>query len=161
MCGRRSSTHPYPPRWVPSWPRDRRSANLRLASDVIHASRRCDVVSIEEMHLIAQERGGKCLSDTYINNNVKLSWECAEGHQWEAIPGSVRRGSWCPECAGKTPLTIEEMHRLAQKRNGKCISHTYVNFRTKILWECAEGHQWESSPANVKRGSWCSQCRKK
>jgi len=45
------------------------------------------------------KRGGKCLSDTYVNNQTKLLLECAEGHQWEAAPNSIKNGSWCPHCA--------------------------------------------------------------
>ena len=44
------------------------------------------------------QRGGKCLSKEYINGKTKLLWECSEGHQWEAILDSVKRGSWCAVC---------------------------------------------------------------
>ncbi|PKM92484.1 MAG: hypothetical protein CVU81_00175, partial [Euryarchaeota archaeon HGW-Euryarchaeota-1] len=45
--------------------------------------------------------GGKCLSTKYINANTKLKWQCKEGHRWEAIPSSIKKGSWCPVCARK------------------------------------------------------------
>ena len=38
---------------------------------------------------IAQERGGRCVSSVYVNSMTKLTWECAKGHQWEAIPNSI------------------------------------------------------------------------
>jgi len=47
-------------------------------------------------------------------------------------------------------LTIEEMHKLAKKRGGKYLSDNYINARTKLHWECAEGHQWRSTPDNIK-----------
>ena len=50
---------------------------------------------------IAKSRNGKCLSPIYKNARTKLLWECAEGHQWEAVPDSVKRGSWCPKCSYK------------------------------------------------------------
>ena len=56
-------------------------------------------LTIEEMKSIAEGRGGKCLSDTYVNAQRNLLWECAEGHQWKAIPNSIKRGSWCQICA--------------------------------------------------------------
>jgi hypothetical protein len=57
-------------------------------------------LSIEMMHQIAKERGGKCLSEIYINNHTKLLWECAKGHKWEAVPKEIKnRNSWCPVCA--------------------------------------------------------------
>ena len=52
-------------------------------------------------------------------------------------------------------LTIEEMHSFAQERGGKCLSKEYINARTKLKWQCKEGHIWETKPANVRRGKWC------
>ncbi len=115
-------------------------------------------LTIKDMKSIAKERGGKCLSDSYINARKKLIWECAEGHQLEATPDKVKRGRWCPHCAGTIKLTIKEMHAIAEERGGKCLSGTYINNRTKLIWECAEGHQWEATPDKVKRGRWCREC---
>jgi len=116
------------------------------------------VLTIDDMQKIAQERRGKCLSDTYVNAHTKLLWECAEGHQWEATSGTVKRGSWCPMCAGNIALTIDDMHVIAEERGGKCLSENYLNTDTKILWECAEGHQWKASPDRIKSGRWCPIC---
>ena len=73
-------------------------------------------LTLEEMQRIAAERGGKCMSDTYVDNGTKLLWECAENHQWEAVSGSIKSGRWCPECANKKradalKLGIEEMEK--------------------------------------------------
>jgi hypothetical protein len=54
--------------------------------------------TIEAMQKIASERGGKCLSDRYVNTSTKLKWECDKGHTWEATPSVIRKGDWCPEC---------------------------------------------------------------
>ncbi|NVM52853.1 MAG: zinc-ribbon domain-containing protein [Candidatus Helarchaeota archaeon] len=55
-------------------------------------------LTIEEMQEIAKQRGGKCLSNEYINNRTKLEWQCKKGHIWEAQPYSIKCGTWCPEC---------------------------------------------------------------
>ena len=116
-------------------------------------------LTIEEIRSIAEERGGKCLSDAYVNANRKLLWECTEGHQWEAKPNSIKIGTWCQACARElTKGTIKEMQRIARKRGGKCLSDTYVNNQTKLLWECAAGHQWEAIPNSIKSGTWCTHC---
>jgi hypothetical protein len=57
-------------------------------------------LTLKEFQIIAKERGGYCLSNKYINAKTKLGWKCKEGHTWEAIPDNVKRGSWCPYCAG-------------------------------------------------------------
>ena len=55
-------------------------------------------------------------------------------------------------------LTIEHMQALAKKRGGVCLSTTYVNKRTKLLWRCSEGHEWETKRDTVQGGSWCPDC---
>jgi hypothetical protein len=117
-------------------------------------------LTIEQMRRIAKKRGGECLSDSYVNNHTKLLWRCGEGHQWEAIPNSTKRGTWCPLCAGKRKLTIEDMRQLARGRDGKCLSDTYVNTGTKLLWKCSESHIWPATPDKIKQGRWCPECAK-
>ncbi len=115
-------------------------------------------LTIDEMHIIAETRNGRCLSKTYINSRTKLLWECENGHRWEAIPGSVKKGRWCLECAGLKKHTIEMMKKLAEGRGGKCLSKVYVNNRTKLHWECAKKHRWEATPKDIIKGSWCRIC---
>ena len=133
-------------RWCPICARFRSGATQRLG--------------IDEMREIARNRGGKCLSDKYINNKTKLLWQCKEGHRWLAAPSKIKSGQWCPTCAGRPILTIKDMKELADMRGGKCLSDTYVNNRTKLLWECRKGHRWEAVPSSVKSGTWCPICRK-
>ena len=113
------------------------------------------------MQKIAEERGGKCLSNKYINAHTKLEWQCAEGHQWEASPDKIKQGTWCPVCAGNTRFSIKDMQKIAEERGGKCLSKEYINNSTKLSWICAEGHQWEASPIKVKKGTWCPKCSRK
>ena len=40
--------------------------------------------SVDALHAIAAERGGKCLAERYTNSQAKLEWECQRGHQWLA-----------------------------------------------------------------------------
>ena len=49
-------------------------------------------------------------------------------------------------------LTIEQMQALAKKRGGECLSTTYVNKRTKLLWRCLEGHEWEATQRLLRQG---------
>lgn len=114
--------------------------------------------TIEEMKLIAKKKGGECLSLEYISARTNLKWRCADGHEWESVPYSIKKGHWCPYCAGSGKLNIEEMHKIARDRNGKCLSQEYINARTNLKWRCADGHEWKASPDNIKRGKWCPYC---
>ncbi len=55
--------------------------------------------TIEQMKEIAKSRGEQCCSRVYKSNAIKLKWKCKEGHTWEAVPKSVKKGSWCGKCA--------------------------------------------------------------
>ena len=78
---------------------------------------------IGEMKRLAASKNGKCLSKNYINSKTKLLWQCEKGHKWEAIPSSIKVGTWCPKCSarrsGRKKLTIEEMQKIALSREGK------------------------------------------
>ena len=114
--------------------------------------------SIEVMHKIAKKNGGKCLSTEHINTQTKLLWECKESHQWEATPGNVLAGKWCPKCSGTEKLTIEGMTEIAKLNGGLCLSSEYLNSRTKLKWQCDKRHTWEATPSMVKNGYWCRVC---
>ena len=116
-------------------------------------------LGIELARKIAKERGGKCLSEVYINARSPLLWQCKKGHQWSIHLDSVKnQGTWCRKCYGTAKLSIEEMHRLAKERGGKCLSKEYVNARTKLCWQCLTKHKFEKTPDQVKRGAWCPEC---
>lgn len=54
---------------------------------------------LSAMSELAQEFGGKCISEKYTNNKTKLLWECSIGHQWLEEPRHVRHlKRWCPVC---------------------------------------------------------------
>jgi len=115
--------------------------------------------NIKEMRKIAAQRGGKCISKKYVNNITKLTWECEKGHRWDTTPNSIKSGKWCYFCAHNAPIGLEEAHKIAEENNGKCLSAKYVNARTPMLWECSDGHQWKASIDSVKnKGTWCLIC---
>lgn len=114
--------------------------------------------SIDCVLEVAAARGGECLSSEYVNTRTKMRWRCADGHEWEATPSNVKNGSWCSVCARVALLTIDKMHSLAASRGGECLSSQYVNNRTRLRWRCADGHEWEATPANVRKGTWCPFC---
>lgn len=110
------------------------------------------------MQEIAKEKNGECLSDIYVNYITKLIWKCSKGHVWLTTPSIVINGSWCPVCAGKMQLSIEEMQEIATKRGGECLSKTYINVETKLKWKCCKNHEWQATPHIIKQGHWCPKC---
>ncbi|MFQ5853579.1 MAG: hypothetical protein ACE5JU_23725 [Candidatus Binatia bacterium] len=46
-------------------------------------------------------RGGTIIDGEYFNAKEKMTLRCKNAHNWEVMPDSIVRGSWCPTCARK------------------------------------------------------------
>jgi hypothetical protein len=115
---------------------------------------------LEAIKALAESKGGQCLSDTYLGIKEKHKFKCAEGHIWDANFGNVKRGSWCPVCAGKAVNNaLDEFQRIALSKGGKCLATECVDTTTKIKFQCAKGHEWLAAPGKIKLGRWCPECR--
>lgn len=120
-------------------------------------------LNLSYINKIALDRGGKCLSKRYINNRIKLNWKCHLNHTWRSSTTSILGGTWCPECArlkngDSQRLNIIQMKTLALKRGGQCLSNEYKNSKTPLIWQCKEGHIWQSPYLTIASGSWCPEC---
>lgn len=119
--------------------------------------------SIEAMQTLAHERGGACLSAVYVNSYTPLFWECARGHRWQAAPGNVVRGTWCPVCSREKraltrPHILEDYQEIARQRGGQCLSERLLSGEPHLFFQCAAGHQWKARANNIAKGSWCPVC---
>jgi hypothetical protein len=72
-------------------------------------------LTIENMMDIAKKKGGKCISDVYINNTTKLKFECENKHVWFSRPSDIKRNHWCPKCARQR--MIGNTYRLGKIKN--------------------------------------------
>jgi hypothetical protein len=93
-----------------------------------------------EVEEIVKKRGGEIISPILENRKLRFRLRCVNGHEWEAVLGSIKSGSWCPYCAGHVKKTIDDMHQLALNMKGRCLSKVYTNIETKLTWECENGH---------------------
>ncbi|MFX1297544.1 MAG: hypothetical protein ACFFD2_22165, partial [Promethearchaeota archaeon] len=83
--------------------------------------------NIEDMKELAEDRGGKCLSDKYINAKTNLKWECSNGHKWEATPDNVKnKESWCPKCADS--MAERTCRQFFEKLFNEKFKKTYPNW---------------------------------
>lgn len=83
-------------------------SNIRAGTWCPECARLRKKLSMHDMHQMARERGGQCLSAEYISGHVKMWWRCAEGHEFLLAPNNIRRKSdsarkpsWCKTCAKK------------------------------------------------------------
>ena len=117
---------------------------------------------LAEFQAIAAKWGGKCLSDQYSGQSVKLDFQCADGHQWSAQPVNVyHKGSWCPHCNGTAKLSIEDAHEAAAALGGVCLSTEYDGVHKPLKWRCANKHEFQASLTSVRTmGAFCLECQK-
>lgn len=102
------------------------------------------------------DRGLRIVTE-YITSRTKSTFECGQGHRWEAAPDNVMSGSGCPYCAGLAPLSKNVINERIADR-GLTLVGEYINAMTKGTFECDQGHRWEGVPANVMSGSGCPDC---
>ena len=116
---------------------------------------------LNKYQTIAEQKGGKCLSKTYINSQIKLEWQCQNNHTWWASPNAIQQGRWCRQCNGHSLLTtLKECQNVAAQHNGKCFSDSYKTQHTKMNWQCEQGHIWQAMFTSIKHlKTWCPICR--
>ena len=116
--------------------------------------------TIEDLRAVAAKKEGECLSVEYLGDDKNHLWRCREGHEWPALPTNVKKGSWCPDCAGNRRGSIEILQKVAEDHKGRCLSNEYLGALAKHQWECSEGHRWWGAANNVVFGTWCPTCAK-
>jgi len=84
--------------------------------------------NIDYMKEMANDRGGECLSDEYINAETKLKWRCELGHVWRTKPSIIKSGSWCPYCISKG--RSEKIFRHVME---DLFSHKFPRYRADLL----------------------------
>lgn len=123
-------------------------------------------ITIEDMKILARDRGGRCLSKSVKNATDKLTWQCSESHKWKATPNSVKdgpkkRGSWCPKCSGNTKKSISDVKKIVEDSNIKLISKSYKDAHSKLKLYCRKHKiKFEKSLSTINRSSnMCPECR--
>ncbi|KKR45833.1 MAG: hypothetical protein UT82_C0021G0009 [Parcubacteria group bacterium GW2011_GWB1_40_14] len=122
-------------------------------------------LTVQDLQKIATSRGGRCLSEIYLNSKAPILWECKDGHTWYASASAIRRGSWCFKCGviirseKHRKYTLKDMRRIAEEKGGKCLSTDFRNIDEKVKWQCKNGHVWEAPGSSVLYGkTWCLIC---
>jgi len=113
---------------------------------------------IQKIKNIAASKDGYCHSTKYTWHNCKIDLSCCFGHKWATTATAIKSGHWCPICAHKTTITIEDMQQIANDRGGLCLSDEYQNNHIKLKWQCSCGNIWNATYNAIQRGDWCPKC---
>lgn len=125
--------------------------------------------------LLNSEHGTKHWLDTNMEDHIDAYWGGKEA--WEQIPEKysdmVRFTDWdtvvlidhgYDETKPEAELDLEDMRGAAKFRGGELLSEemTAGDWRTKLRFRCAFGHEFEASPRLVLEGGhWCPECERK
>ena len=103
---------------------------------------------------IAKEADGWDPSTYTHGSNIKLSWKCSKGHQWQTSP-KKRTGekTCCPYCSNKKVWKgfndlKTKFPEIAKEADGWDPSLIIFGAHKKLSWKCSKGHQWQTSPSH-------------
>jgi hypothetical protein len=115
-----------------------------------------------EFQAIAAEWGSACLRNEYVNQSARLTFLCAHGHTWSALPMNIyHRGSWCPHCSGNAQYTLKDVRKVASLSGARCLSSKYLGFHKPLDFRCAAGHEFSTRVGSVMvNGVFCAECQK-
>lgn len=145
---------------------DARPTNVQQGSWCPHCSNRFPKYTIEEIQSLAKSRGGICLSNKYPGINIKMDFQCQEGHTFSLTMHTFKKGNWCPQCKESnhtirrpSTISIERLHKLAKEHGGNCLYQgTAALIHKKIPWSCSKGHEFLETTRNIRNGVWCHTC---
>lgn len=111
---------------------------------------------------LAERRGFEWLGPEVPNNFTKTRWRCFRGHEWEAFYNNISKGRGCPACGcesrrEKKKLKPSDYHKLVESRDLKWLGPEAPNVHTNTRWQCAEGHEWETTYHSIQNGG-CPEC---
>lgn len=117
---------------------------------------------ISRINQLRSKNSFTCIGiDKIVGGKTYVTMKCKMSHEWVVLAHSIthmKRG--CPACIGRK-RTIDDIKLIAIDRGGKCLSKTYINVITKMLWECSMEHRWMDTLNKILCGRWCPECAKK
>lgn len=94
--------------------------------------------NVSYLKLLANKRGGDCLSITYDTMHTKYDWKCGKcKNVWKSSAANIYNGNWCPKCSvSKGEFKISNLlnnlkinytseHRFNDCRNKKPLSFDF------------------------------------
>jgi hypothetical protein len=124
----------------------------------VHPNAEQRAALLSQVQTIAKAWGGECLSADYLGMQKHLVFRCAEGYVWKRTPTTLLAGYFCPECENRSTKTLQRLKAWATAKGWRCLSTHFVDSTTPMHWRCDQGHEWFSSPQNVRLCKGCPEC---
>lgn len=101
--------------------------NAKLLNHGYNENKKDNEINIEDLKEAAEFRGGKLLSEKMENLEIKLLWECSEGHKFEAKPITIiKAGHWCEKCFENHTWSFDKL-----AKNNTFYAQVYYNSHDK------------------------------
>jgi hypothetical protein len=107
-------------------------------------------------------------ADLRPKSNLKIWWQCTNGHEWLASVNSRAAGTGCPYCYGRYASKTNNLARKYpellnewdyEKNVGLNPSDFTPHVGKKVWWQCKKGHGWQATIYNrVNNKSGCPTC---
>lgn len=117
-------------------------------------------LNLQSLSAIARSKGGLVLTNEPKTLREKWLFQCQVMHTWSAQGGSVKAGTWCPQCAGNFQRSIEDLQAIVVSRGGQLLTQDYKGVDATYTFRCNLGHQFENMFKKVEQGQWCPTCGK-
>lgn len=120
-------------------------------------------LTTEEVREYIESFGYKLLSE-YINSKIKITVQCPNGHEsYDVKWGNFKTGKRCPKCKSEKlsnhfRKNIEEVQKIIDVVGYKWIDGEYVNLKSKLTFECPQGHRYKTSFSVFQQGYRCPHC---
>jgi len=56
---------------------------------------------------------------------------------------------------------IGQIKAIARQKGWRCLSRSYIDADTRLLFRCSKGHEWLMFPYQLQRIDWCPKCQSK
>jgi len=118
-------------------------------------------------------KNGELTSDQVAPySNKRAHWQCARGHEWEAIiENRTRQGHRCQFCSGRRASPERNLAAMFPKiaaewhptKNGSLTPDKVAPYSGKRAhFQCARGHEWEAVViSRTQLGAGCLKCKSK
>lgn len=115
-----------------------------------------------EIKKISEKNDFTCLSDSYLSREIKLKFQCKNGHKFQKSLKDFKDRPLCYTCYKHEEKQEghNKMLAIAKKRKGKFLSIEFKGTDKKHKWQCNKGHTWMALPSNIEQGRWCPFCSK-
>lgn len=115
---------------------------------------------VDELHSIAQENSGRCLSTSFTTDKRPYRWQCEEGHVFRASIMQAKE-QWCKRCQQKARNNakgIAKLRRVAETHGGQWLEEPYAGALAKYLFRCKNGHRFRKHIHHAAQ-HWCGKCK--